>query len=203
MNTVSWISYEQVLDQSLHILGRLWSRGVVGRQLDERGQKVLAFLHVFLHFLPDTNTHVNKKKKKRRGIQNLSEPTRADLRHHRDSADGRSCGRGRGGAGDGGGRDAGRFGGSSCRYHGGGFLRRGHPNGHGPGSGRHRQRLQRNKHHLHHTSCSTIMHSISCSTSALSQNQEVVLKTTELQNIWIFKLDIKFDQNQRCAKTFF
>lgn len=80
MNTISWISYEQVLDQGLHILGRIWRRGVVGRQLDERGQKVLAFLHVFLHFLPDTNTHVKKNKNKKpaeafRTFQNQREPT--------------------------------------------------------------------------------------------------------------------------------
>lgn len=44
-------AHEQVLHQGLHILGGIWGGRVVGRQLDQRGQEVLTFLHVFLHFL--------------------------------------------------------------------------------------------------------------------------------------------------------
>ena len=43
--------YQQILHQALHVLGGVGRRGVLGRQLNQRGQEVLALLHVFHHFL--------------------------------------------------------------------------------------------------------------------------------------------------------
>lgn len=45
------VTHQQVLHQGLHILGGIRGGRVVRRQFDQRGQEVLAFLHVFLHFL--------------------------------------------------------------------------------------------------------------------------------------------------------
>lgn len=63
-------THEQVLHQRLHILGGFRGGGVVGRQLDERGQEVLAFLHVFLHFL------------RRRTLRTKLKPATAQSRSH-------------------------------------------------------------------------------------------------------------------------
>lgn len=45
------LTYQQVLHQRLHVLGRLRRRGIMGRQFDQRRQEVLAFFHVLLHLL--------------------------------------------------------------------------------------------------------------------------------------------------------
>lgn len=47
-------AHQQVLHQGLHILGGIWGGRVVRRQLDERSEEVLAFLHVLLHLLSGT-----------------------------------------------------------------------------------------------------------------------------------------------------
>lgn len=46
-------AHQQVLHQGLHILGGIWGGRVVRRQLDQRREEVLAFLHVLLHLLSE------------------------------------------------------------------------------------------------------------------------------------------------------
>lgn len=44
-------AHQQVLNQSLDVLGGLGGRRVVRRQLDECGQEILTLLDILLHFL--------------------------------------------------------------------------------------------------------------------------------------------------------
>lgn len=52
---VYWLTgfaaHQQVLNQSLDVLGSLRGRRIVRRQLDKCRQEILTLLHIFLHFL--------------------------------------------------------------------------------------------------------------------------------------------------------
>lgn len=62
---VGWLVFEahqQVLNQSLDVLGSLRGRRIVRCQLDECGQEILTLLHILLHFLSEDKKNKNKQK---------------------------------------------------------------------------------------------------------------------------------------------